>query len=59
MIKKIPTLIASGLTGLALMFSLGAQASYPDKPIRMIVTFVPGVALMCWRASWQKRWLMF
>ncbi len=42
MIKKIPTLIASGLTGLALMFSLGAQASYPDKPIRMIVTFVPG-----------------
>lgn len=42
MIKKIPTWIASGLTGLALMFSPGAQASYPDKPIRMIVTFVPG-----------------
>jgi tripartite-type tricarboxylate transporter receptor subunit TctC len=42
MIKKIPTLIASGLTGLALMFSSCVQASYPDKPIRMIVTFVPG-----------------
>jgi len=42
MIKKIPTLIASGLIGLALMFSSGAQANYPDKPIRMIVTFVPG-----------------
>jgi tripartite-type tricarboxylate transporter receptor subunit TctC len=42
MIKKIPTLIARGLTGLALMFSSCVQASYPDKPIRMIVTFVPG-----------------
>jgi tripartite-type tricarboxylate transporter receptor subunit TctC len=42
MIKNISTLIASGLTGIALMFSSGAQASYPDKPIRMIVTFVPG-----------------
>jgi tripartite-type tricarboxylate transporter receptor subunit TctC len=42
MIKKIPTLIASGLIGLALMFSPGVHASYPDKPIRMIVTFVPG-----------------
>ncbi|CAN1550842.1 PBP2_Bug27 domain containing protein [Burkholderiaceae bacterium] len=40
--KKISTLIASGLTGLALMFSPGVYASYPDKPIRMIVTFVPG-----------------
>lgn len=40
--KKFSTLIASGLTGLALMFSSGAQASYPDKPIRMIVTFVAG-----------------
>ena len=40
--KKFQTLIASGLTGLALMISSGAQASYPDKPIRMIVTFVPG-----------------
>jgi tripartite-type tricarboxylate transporter receptor subunit TctC len=40
--KKISTLIASGFTGLALMFSSGVQASYPDKPIRMIVTFVPG-----------------
>lgn len=40
--KKLSTLIASGLTGLALMFSASAQASYPDKPIRMIVTFVPG-----------------
>lgn len=42
MIKKIPTLIAGGLTGLALMFSSGVHANYPDKPIRMIVTFVPG-----------------
>jgi len=40
--KKFSTLIASALTCLALMFSASAQASYPDKPIRMIVTFVPG-----------------
>jgi tripartite-type tricarboxylate transporter receptor subunit TctC len=35
-------LVACGLSGIALFFSAGVSASYPDKPIRMIVTFVPG-----------------
>ena len=42
MIKKISTLISGSLIGLGLMFGSTAVASYPDKPIRMIVTFVPG-----------------
>lgn len=42
MIKKISSLISGSLIGLGLMFGSTAVASYPDKPIRMIVTFVPG-----------------
>lgn len=42
MIKKISTLVSSCLIGIGLLSSSSVAASYPDKPIRMIVTFVPG-----------------
>ena len=32
------------------------QGAYPNRPIRMVVTFPPGGAPMCWRAFSVRRW---